>query len=735
MKTYALNMNISKISRLTILFLLTCPYAFAASPEPGPQGLMVEFLRGPSQGTVNDPRPSFSWIAGNSAADIQTCYQVLVSSSRIVLEAGKGDVWNSGKIKSDKSAGIKMTGQYLISNTPYYWRVKTWGKHFPAGRMSAIQEFRTGLFNNGHQTSVMPLLKGIIQPLITLKTNSRGNYYSDFGKAAFGSLRVQVESINSDSVIVHLGEKLAAPGLINRLPGGTIRYRQIVLQVEKGIKWYSVSIPHIERNSRYPAIVMPEGIGEVTPFRYCEIETRSPSTICKSVEQIAVNYFWDEKESSFSCSDTILNRVWDLCKYSIKATSFCGVYVDGDRERIPYEADAYINQLGHYCTDREYSMARYSHEYLMVNPTWPTEWIMHSVIMAYADYLYTGDTESLAYFYKDLKNKTLLSLARDDGLISTQTGLLNQNVLNEIHIKSPIRDIVDWPLTERDGNEMPKINTVINAFHYESLRLMALIAKALGNSGDALLFLQRSEDLKRTINQKLFDQINRKYVDGEGSSHSSIHANIFPMAFGLVPDSSVSDVAKFIIEKGMACSVYAAQFLLEALYRAGEDQAALDLMRATNDRSWWNMIKSGSTITLEAWDAKFKPNLDWNHAWGAVPANMITRGLWGIVPLTPGFEVAQIKPQAGGLTSSEIITPTIRGSIRCDFKTDNSTQFDLRISVPSNMKTFVYVPVRGIINPVLFIDGKLANAKKTGKFFVTETGGGQFNFSVRSRVK
>ena len=303
-----------------------------------------------------------------------------------------------------------------------------------------------------------------------------------------------------------LGEKLSASGLINGNPGGTIRYRYIVLPVEKGTQWYTLTIPHIERNSRYPAIVMPAEVGEVTPFRYCEIENISSATSCKSVEQIAVNYYWDQTESNFSCSDTILNQVWNLCKYSIKATTFCGVYVDGDRERIPYEADAYINQLGHYCMDREYSMARYSHEYLMVNPTWPTEWIMHSVMMAYADYLYTGDKESLTNFYEDLKNKTLISLAREDGLISTQTSILNKTVLRNIHIKEPIRDIVDWPMVERDGNEMPKINTVINAFHYESLRLMSMIAKALGKSEDELFYKNRAEAVKTSINQKLFDQ-------------------------------------------------------------------------------------------------------------------------------------------------------------------------------------------------------------------------------------
>ena len=51
-----------------------------------------------------------------------------------------------------------------------------------------------------------------------------------------------------------------------------------------------------------------------------------------------------------------------------------GLYIDGDRERIPYEADALINQLSHYALDTEYSLARNTFEHLMLHPTWPTEW-------------------------------------------------------------------------------------------------------------------------------------------------------------------------------------------------------------------------------------------------------------------------------------------------------------------------------------------------------------------------
>jgi alpha-L-rhamnosidase len=73
-------------------------------------------------------------------------------------------------------------------------------------------------------------------------------------------------------------------------------------------------------------------------------------------------------------------------------------------------------------------------------------------------------------------------------------------------------------------------------------------------------------------------------------------------------------------------------------------------------------------MTLEAWDIKYKPNLDWNHAWGTAPANIVARYLWGITPSKPGFAKATVKPQLGALTFSKIKVPTIKGPIRAEYK-------------------------------------------------------------------
>jgi hypothetical protein len=160
---------------------------------------------------------------------------------------------------------------------------------------------------------------------------------------------------------------------------------------------------------------------------------------------------------------------------------------------------------------------------------------------------------------------------------------------------------------------------------------------------------------------------------------------MLPLAFGIVPDAYRKQVVDYVKTRGMGCSVYGAQFLMEGLYKAGAADYALELMTATHDRSWYNMIQGGSTISWEAWDLKYKPNQDWNHAWGAAPANIVPRYLWGIQPGTPGFGVAIIKPQMASLKTSSIVVPTIRGQIKAEYRKVGDRLSNYTLEIPANM--------------------------------------------------
>jgi hypothetical protein len=698
-----------------IIILTTALIPISCKPgNDRPSGLMIEFIREPELIKILDSNPEFSWIVPEKSG-YQSAWQIMVASTKEKLNNDIGDIWDSKKVISSISSEIEFKGNPLLENSAYFWKVRIWDSKNNVSEFSKAQFFRTGIFSN--YATTRNKFQFILNKPQKIKKISGDHYFIDFGKDAFGTLILDFNPSEKDTLIVHLGEKTDGLNHIDRNPGGSIRYQKVLLPLTPGKNNYLLNLPADERNTGASAIQLPDSVGVVTPFRYCELENFNYNLKVENITQKALWYYFDDGMSSFSSSDTILNKIWDICKYSMKATSFAGYYIDGDRERIPYEADAYINQLGHYYTDREYSLGRLTNEYFIDHPTWPTEWILHTVPMFYNDFMFTGNIESVKNYYEELKFKTLIKLSREDGLISSSK--VTDEIMTSLGFSNPkmrIKDIVDWPpgqketgwklVTpegERDGYELVEINSVVNAFFYRNLVKMSELAGYLDNSIDSLLFINQAMKVKTSFNEKLLDKNEGIYRDGESSSHSSLHANMMALAFNLVPDEYKKTVTGFIKSRGMACSVYGSQYLLEGLYNAGESDYAFNLLTATNDRSWWNMIRSGSTITLEAWDMKYKPNSDWNHAWGAAPANIIPGYMWGIAPTQPGFSRAVIRPQLSNLKKSKISVPTIRGNINAEF-TDSGISEVFVITIPANIECDFINPE--IKNRTLLFNGK-----------------------------
>ncbi len=646
--------------------------------------------------------PSFSWIVpGELNGTYQVSYRIIVADNMEDARSGKGNIWDSGMVGSRKSTAVLYEGNALQPKKNYFWCVKTVTNTAGENEWSDVKAFRTAAKLSEYAVSFYPQVKSIEYP-VSIKTDEGSGIFVDFGKAAFGQLALNLTSDNNDSIVVHLGEH-QVNGKVDRNPGGTIRYQQYTIGLLKGTHTYHIKIAKDKRNTGSAAVLIPDYIGEVMPFRYCEIEGYEKPVTTTDVIRVSVYYPFDEKASFFECSDDTLNQIWDLCKYSIKATSFLGIYVDGDRERIPYEADALINQLCHYGVDREYSMARRSHEYLLEHPTWPTEWILQAVLIAWYDYMYTGDSRSLKANYDILKARSLMRLREKNGLISTTTGLLTPEFLSSIRFNGQVRDIVDWPHTgilglnkqeggEADGFVFTNYNAVTNAYHYEALKLMGKIADVLGFQDESSFYNKEANLFLGRYNKFFFDNKKGYYVDGDTTDHSSLHANMFPVAFGMVPQNKMSGVVDFIHTRKMACSVYGSQFLMDALYSASDAEYALSMLTKTDDRGWYNMIRVGSTISLEAWDNKYKPNQDWNHAWGAAPANIIPRKLMGVEPLLPGFEKVLIKPQLASLSWAKAVIPTIKGEISLAIE-NKKGEYHMQVTIPANMESEVYLPL------------------------------------------
>ena len=532
-----------------------------------------------------------------------------------------------------------------------------------------------------------------------------GLYLVDFGRVAFGNLRLQPPAGASGTITVHFGEAFTS-GRIDRKPPGSVRYQKSTATLVGAAPVVAAPPPDKRNTEHRDAILTPPEWGVILPFRWVEIEGWPVELRPEMVRrQAAFASTWDDDAAAFSSSNPLLDRVWELCRYSIKATTFAGVYVDGDRERIPYEADAHLNQLSHYATDHDARMARDTFDRLMKHPTWPTEWASYMIMIAHADWMHTGDTAWVGARYESLKPKLLLERARADGLL----------VSNEAQVRR--NDIIDWPAGERDGFVFKPVNTVVNAFHIHTLELMAELAAALGKHAEALDYREKAARARMAFQKLLFMPESGRYRDGEGTDHTSLHASLFPLALGLVPDEQRATVARWLADRGMACSVYAAQYLLEGLFRAEMGREALDLMLASNDRSWKHMVESGTTITWEAWDQKYKPNQDWNHAWGAAPANLLPRFVLGVEVLEPGWKRAAVRPHPGGLDSAEGKIPTPRGPVLVSWTAGET--FRLRLTLPAGLAARVELPARPQTGGVLS-GGEPIAARRVGSRWVLE---------------
>ncbi|MEV4313397.1 family 78 glycoside hydrolase catalytic domain [Actinocrispum sp. NPDC049592] len=112
------------------------PDPAAASPLSVASGT-VEHQRDPLG--IDDAQPRFGWKLTSSAVQQrQAAYQLVVSKNGT-------DIWDSGRVASDKQVDVTYSGPALTSMTAYTWRVRVWDAHGRVSGWSATQRFETGL--------------------------------------------------------------------------------------------------------------------------------------------------------------------------------------------------------------------------------------------------------------------------------------------------------------------------------------------------------------------------------------------------------------------------------------------------------------------------------------------------------------------------------------------------------------------------------------------------------------
>jgi len=76
---------------------------------------------------IQDKQPRLGWILrSEERGQNQTAYRILVSDDRKRLRKEDGNLWDSGKVKSQQSLQISYEGTPLNSGQRCYWKAMIW---------------------------------------------------------------------------------------------------------------------------------------------------------------------------------------------------------------------------------------------------------------------------------------------------------------------------------------------------------------------------------------------------------------------------------------------------------------------------------------------------------------------------------------------------------------------------------------------------------------------------------
>ena len=466
-----------------------------------------------------------------------------------------------------------------------------------------------------------------------------------------------------------------------------------------------------------PAVFQPL---EYLGMRYIQVD-RSPNSLDgTNVRFITRHYELDGSRSSFYCSDSTLNRVWGLMKHSLtigcheqfvdtptrEKGGFLGdswsqavpaMTVMGDRvmnlrvllefldSQDQYWPDGRLNAV-YPNGDGKRDIPDYTQSYLV----WVRDYIMQ-----------TGNIRFLRDNYQRLKKVADYV----DTYRNPETGLIHNLAGGSGAYQY---GIIDWPPQMRYGYDVSvESRTVIDAYAAIDFRIMAELARMLGYSGDEDVYSSKAADMEKAINRQLVRDglyIDGLNADGSQSMHASQHANMFPVAMGIVPRDNQESVVGLIKEKHMQVGMVTVRWLPEALGRADQGPHLIDLYTNKNWDGWARTLALGGTATWESWDA-LTSGQSMSHPWGAVGLLGIQQYILGVEPLKPQHEEIRIKPLDFGdrLVFAEGILPADRGDISIRWER-NAQHYLLTFTLPDNMIARVYLPQCGISGSKVIAD-------------------------------
>ena len=426
-------------------------------------------------------------------------------------------------------------------------------------------------------------------------------------------------------------------------------------------------------------------------FRYIEVTSQEVAIDEESLLVKVVNT--DPAEAgTFSCSNELFNKIHASYLLTQKGNFHGSISSDcPHRERLAYTGDAQVivessilsfdmTQFYRKWFDdmedaRNKNTGYVPHTAPFAGGGGGPAWGSAYVIMPWAYYCYYGDTTLLEQHYKGMKQWIEYLRTRTD-----DRGIVVREEPNGWCLG-------DWCTPENIEVPEPLVNT---AYYYHVADLMSKIANVLDYREDHNTFMELSRKIKVDFNTVFYNPETNHYWEGRQGS------DIFPLAFGMVPEEKKEKVFSALLKHLEALDYYfdtgilATPLLLKVLNDNNRNDIAYRIMNQRDFPSFGYLSDDNYTCLWETWDGRASRN---HPMFGSVVA-WFYNSLAGIRfdETKPGMKHILITPpRHTELDFCKSSYESLYGLIRSEWKHKDDV-FELTVEIPANTSATIYIP-------------------------------------------
>ena len=559
----------------------------------------------------------------------------------IVVPAGKHKinvkVFNQAAVPAIYIKGKKIVSDasWLVTFEDKEWIDET-GK---TSDISATKWLNAGSWNFNQPSRLPSGFKLPTRPQRAVSTVKSGSsMLVDFGKETFGFIRLHGVKGKGKATLYYGESKEEA---LSKDGAVTVDFLELNVPIKKD------SVMNLSKAFRYVNIIADPNI---------------------KIDSVSMLYEYADvaEKGSFRCSDDLINRIYDVSKYTMELNTR-EFFIDGiKRDRWVWSGDAYQSYLMNYylyfdspTVERTMAALR-GKDPVTGHINTIMDYTFYWFLGIYDYYLYTGDKTFIKQFYPRMQSMMDYVLGRrnKDGLLQ---GLPGDWIF------------IDWAAGLSKKGEV----SFEQLLFARSLQTMALCAEIADDKASASNYKSLAEDIKKKLFQYYWNDEKKALVhsriEGKQTDNVTRYANMFSIFFDyFTPEQKQAVKTSVLLNDNVQkiTTPYMRFYELEALCAMGEQDYVLKEMRDY----WGGMLKLGATSFWEEYNPTKKGAEHYAmygrefgkslcHAWGASPIYLLGKYYLGVKPTSAGYATYDIQPVLGGLQWMEGVVPTPAGNI------------------------------------------------------------------------